>query len=61
MRKDESVEKLTPYQVSAVVERKQSGRQLARPHHGRQNNFAPVVDTPGRDWHFLGSRLRHDQ
>ena len=40
----------TPYKVRAVLERKQSRRQLSRADHRRKNDLAAVVDAIFRDW-----------
>lgn len=44
---------LTPHEVSAVLERQQTGGKFSRAHHWRKNNLAAVVHAAARDGDHL--------
>lgn len=35
----------TPYQICAVLQRQKPRRQLAGAHHGREDDFATIIDA----------------
>ena len=48
-----------PHEIGAILEGQQARRELARPNHGREDDFVAVVNAVFRDWDHFG-RVRHD-
>ena len=52
-RRDEFGRQLTPDKIGAVFQSQKSCGQFSRSHHGRENDFAAIIDAVSRDRNHL--------